>query len=152
MDYKNLVKDFAERTEHNLNVIEEINAIEKQAAYEVTQLINSLLGLLILPQQKFFDSIPKDSIEKARKDGWNIPEPLDDKLQQVDDLSVFLRYLRNGVSHFNIKFLSSDEQISGIEIWNILPHSKSINWKIKLDIHEIKSITTKIKGLVNDFE
>ena len=148
MEYKNLVKDFADRTEHNLNIIEKINAHENQAAYEVTQLINSLLGLLILPQQEFFNSIPTDSIDKARKDGWTIPDPMDD-FRQVDNLSVFLRYLRNGVSHFNIKFLSTDEQISGIEIWNQPPRSE-INWKINLSIHDIKSITTKIKELVND--
>jgi len=146
MEYKDLVKDFIKRTDHNLETIEAINA-QGDEVYEVTQLINSLLGLLILPQQEFFNSIPKDSIDKAREDGWLIPAPLDG-YQQVENLSVFLRYFRNGISYFNIHFISINEQLSGVQIWNQLPNSY-INWKIDLNIQDIKSITTKIKELVN---
>jgi hypothetical protein len=58
MQYEDLVKDFAARTKVNLELV---RAAEKggQIAYEVTQFINSLLGLLVFPQQEFFDKIPK---------------------------------------------------------------------------------------------
>jgi len=149
MEYKSLVKDFSDRTEQNLMLIEYISNKDSSRAFEVTQLINSLLGLIILPQQKFFDKIPNDSIEKAKTNGWLIPTP-SSKYKQVKDLSTYLRYIRNGVSHFNIKFVSESETIVGIQIWNKPPRS-DINWKINLNIEEIKSITRKFKELIAEY-
>jgi len=147
MEYKTLVKDFIDRTEHNLKIIEAMKR-DGDEVFEITQLINSLLGLLILPQQNFFDNIPTDSIEEARNQGWKIPDPLDG-FNQANNLRDYLRYLRNGIAHFNIEFISNNEEISGIQIWN-QPQKSAINWRINLKVDEIKSITNKIKELVNE--
>ena len=45
-------KEFFRRTKHNLECIEQQND-----AYSVTQLINSLFGMLIFPQQKYCKDI-----------------------------------------------------------------------------------------------
>ncbi|MDP2103811.1 MAG: HEPN family nuclease, partial [Candidatus Gracilibacteria bacterium] len=72
-----------------------------------------------------------------------------DGYDQVDNLSKYLRYLRNGISHFNIEFISDNGIISGIKIWN-KPQGSKVNWKIKLKIEEIKSITNKINELIHN--
>ena len=59
----NLVRDFAQRTKANLRFIQRA-AKEKKGqdsesiVYEVTQLINSMLGLLAFERNCFHDSIP----------------------------------------------------------------------------------------------
>lgn len=58
MEYSDVVKDFAERTLVNLRQIESLSESGYEA-YEVTQLINSLLGLLIFPKERFHESIPE---------------------------------------------------------------------------------------------
>ena len=68
---------FAERTVKNLEKIQQIVREEKQAgktdkdikdAFEVTQLINSFVGLLIIPRQKCFKYMPDDiSFPKGSK-------------------------------------------------------------------------------------
>ena len=58
MGYKDLVKDFAERTRINLALIQ-AEAKAGKDAYEVTQLMNSMLGLFLFPEQEFYDIIPE---------------------------------------------------------------------------------------------
>ena len=45
MNYESVIRDFAERTRKNLGIIEGLHA-EGGEGYEVTQLVNSMLGLL----------------------------------------------------------------------------------------------------------
>ena len=51
--YEDVIADFAKRTEANLQTIRRL-AKEGGAtpAFEVTQLVNSMLGLLVFPQQR----------------------------------------------------------------------------------------------------
>ncbi|THB69264.1 MAG: hypothetical protein D6B27_00840 [Gammaproteobacteria bacterium] len=145
MEYNNLIQDFVERTKINLNAIEELKHSGNNV-YEVTQFINSLLGMLIFPQQEFFKNIPQISITEAETDGWIIPNPVGSH-KQVANLSVFLRYLRNAVSHCNIEVLSKNKEISGIKVWNI-SNNGTINWECKFSITELKSIVTKFHELI----
>ncbi len=74
VEYKNLVRDFADRTLMNLEWIETAAKHKSDTeVFEVTQLINSMLGLLVFPQQRFFDRIPKTSLRELRSNGWPIP-------------------------------------------------------------------------------
>ena len=68
MMYEEVVRDFARRTKANLLAIERLSASGEEV-YEVTQLVNSMLGLLVLPQQEFVDRIPETPLEQLRRDG-----------------------------------------------------------------------------------
>jgi hypothetical protein len=68
MMYAEVVRDFARRTKANLAAIERLCA-NGEEVYEVTQLVNSMLGLLVLPQQEFVDRIPETPLEQLRRDG-----------------------------------------------------------------------------------
>ena len=69
MNYDDLVKDFAERTLINLDHMQK----QQQAGFpvfEVTQLVNSLLGLLVFPRENWINKIPMISIVDLVDDGW----------------------------------------------------------------------------------
>ena len=57
MQYQDLVRDFARRTRTNLEFIRHARN-HGESVYEVTQLVNSMLGLLVFPQQQYVDRIP----------------------------------------------------------------------------------------------
>ena len=48
------LKDFVLRTKANISMC--------QSPYEVTQLVNSLIGLLILPKEQYYQNIQDDMI------------------------------------------------------------------------------------------
>ena len=109
---------------------------------EVTQLINSMLGLLVFPQQKYVESIPKTPLEKLREDGWPIPR-VTGEFQEATDLNQLIRYLRNAVAHFNIKFVGDGENnIKVLRVWNMAPMrgqdgkiAEEKNWEAESSTH-----------------
>lgn len=123
----NVMSEYIDRTIENLRIIEETTS--KQGSYEVTQLINSFVGLLILPKEKIFDGID---------DSYVSDETLNQLKKYIccskeeKNLKNIIRHLRNGVAHFNMKF-SGSGRIEEIEI------KDRENFKATFDIKFLKS-------------
>ena len=148
IEYTDLVSEFARRTRCNL---ETVRSVQKSSpdleVYEVTQLINSMLGLLVFPQQTFIDSIPPKLLGELRGEGWPIPEILGN-YPQVKNINQLVKYLLNAITHSNVKFIpDQDKQISGLELWNINSKGR-ITWRAKVSIDEIEKITEKFTALL----
>ena len=145
MEYKDLVRDFAERTRSNIELVQAA-ANTGQEAYEVTQLINSMLGLLVFPQQEFYDKIPKTILPDLEKEGWPIPR-VRNNYQQVSNLEQLARYLRNGITHFNLRFTETDGHVDGLIIRNVLRNGNK-NWEAELKIEELEGLTDRFTQLL----
>lgn len=142
MNYNNeeLLRDFIQRTKQNLIVIEEADFKDpKSIVYPTTQLINSLLGLLVFPFEHMGDQIPYKDLQDLEKEGWVIPKVIG-RFEQVKDLRQFIAYLRNSVSHFNIDFNpDANNEIKSIIVcnkkWNKVTSKYDIpNWKAEITI------------------
>lgn len=155
MDYQNLVVDFAKRTERNLQVIEDMaGSSDERQVYEVTQLINSMLGLLVFPQQKLFHSIPETPLETLREQGWPIPHCRIGPSESMT-LKGLLRYMRNGISHFNIEFVSDNgRNLTGIMIWNYEYGSKPRrkDWEVTLDLTDLRFLVKKFIEQIEEWD
>ena len=147
MDYSSLVRDFAERTQHNLQLVRRAQE-EDNEAYEVTQLINSMLGLLILPVEHMRNAIPATSLEEMEADGW--PTPLvSGGFAAPRDLRDLMRMLRNSIAHFNLEFLSdSSGQITGICLWNTRRGTRT--WQVTLSLSDLEGLTDRFIDLLLD--
>ena len=146
-DHEALLADFAKRTLHNLRLIREIESTQpRRKAFEVTQLINSLLGLLVFPKENYLDQIPDKTIDELKAEGWPIPE-VSAGYHQAKSLKDFLRLMRNGVAHFNIEFLPGRRnEIIGIKIWNKRNGVKT--WEAELTLEEIEIIALRFISLL----
>ena len=156
MEYRIIVQDFAHRTRKNLDLLRNLQAEDPEVEiYEVTQLVNSLLGLLIFPQQSYFDDIPHIPLQELKEDGWPIPRIIGE-YPQVKNLNQLVRYLRNAIAHFNVHFLVDDHrQLTGIQVWNerelrIAGGKKEthIVWKAEISLLELELITNKFIDLL----
>lgn len=159
MEYNEVVRDFASRTQENLLAIEKL----KQSGHEVfetTQLINSMLGLLVFPQQAYVDTIPETPIEELKQMGWPIPRE-HPRYTQVTNLKQLIRYMRNAVAHFNIEFIADRQHtIQKIRVWNTRMESRAAlgttgrmlhrNWEAELNIEELRTITMKFIDLMRE--
>ena len=94
------IKEFANRTKENYQKL-------SSGPYEVTQLINSMVGLIIIPKQRAYDKISDRLINEQLLNKLKDPfclrqytysEPLN--LQQI------CRHLRNAVAHSYIEFVA----------------------------------------------
>jgi hypothetical protein len=148
MDYqKEFIVDFAKRTRANLEFIEHAR---DSSVYEVTQLFNSMLGLLVFPQQNYMDRIPETPLHDLVNSGWPAiklikGQPLCENLRQL------IRMLRNGVSHCNIEFIAdAKNQLTGLRIWNYERGSSANpkNWEAELSIKDLRSIAFRFIELM----
>lgn len=150
MNYKDVVKEFVARTRVNLENIES-QAREGSHVFETTQLINSMLGLLIFPEQHYIDHIKKIPLDQLEQEGWPKIQVTDTILKSPDyreckNLRDLVVYLRNAIAHCNIKFLSDGNgNINRLRLWNVNTRDsrKPITWDTILSIEDLRVITNK---------
>lgn len=102
------IKDYIFRTKENYKKL-------KNGPYEVTQLINSMVGFLILPKEALNGKITDTLIQKStllevqkciRLNTYSKPMP-NDNLEQI------CRHMRNAVAHNRITFHAEDNVVAG---------------------------------------
>jgi len=108
-----LEDEFISRTEKNLRAIEKLSQ-KGESVYEVTQLINSLLGLVVYPKERL-KKIPEITWETMIEQEWPLPTG---ENAQVSGLKQLIRYMRNAVAHFDIEFIADNNEIVGIRFKN----------------------------------
>lgn len=148
MLYEEVIRDFALRTRKNLEVIEQLQS-EGHQVYEVTQLVNSTLGLLVFPQQEYVNQIPRIPVAELKRTGWPIPK-VTGNYEQVQDLNQLIRYLRNAIAHFNIKFIGDGHnRVHLLKVWN--EYGGRRTWEAELSVDDLRRIAERfIAMLLNE--
>lgn len=52
---------------------------------------------------KYINHIPENTLSDLEEDGWSIPQVTGD-LPPARDLRELVRYMRNAIAYFNVKF------------------------------------------------
>lgn len=144
--YEDVVRDFALRTRKNLEAIETLREHQTTEVFEATQLVNSMLGLLVFRQQECVEAIPRTPLEELLREGWLIPRVIGN-FPQVSDLNELVKKLRNAVAHYDIKFIGDGEDhISILRVWNMA--SGRMNWEVELSLTELRGIANRFIDLI----
>ncbi|HII94309.1 MAG TPA: hypothetical protein HA367_00995 [Candidatus Methanofastidiosum sp.] len=148
MNYNNLLFDYVTRTQKNLEFIEKaIEEDPEKEVFEVTQLINSLLGLIVFPFEKFKYRIPRKPLSELENEGWVLPH-VEGHFPQAPDLYELMHYLRNAVAHFNIVFTTDEhETINGIRVSNIYRGNK--RWEASFSIIGLRDNVNRFVDLLH---
>ncbi|MEJ5226809.1 HEPN family nuclease [Thermodesulfovibrio sp.] len=144
MQYKDLLKDFTKRTKRNLEVIEQLQK-RGEEVYEVTQLVNSCLGLLVFPKERFIEQIPETPLEQLEKEGWPVPK-VAGNFRQAQNLKELICYLRNAIAHFNIEFKSTRDEITQLIVSN--KWRGKTTWKAELTVDDLRKLVEKFSDLI----
>lgn len=162
-NFEYFIKDFVERTNKNL-----LN-YNNELGYEVTQLVNSLFGLLIVPNEKYKyrgkdNGVSEYTLSKAP--GYDDIRKLIGVLKESNKyantypnqnyntdrflVSNFLNHMRNSLAHSGNKglhFLPFEEnkEISGIIFYDRdeVNHTNGI-FCAELNIHQIRILTNAL--------
>lgn len=134
-------RDFVTRT---LTIVKEY-----EGEYDASILLNCLLGLLIVPKEKWFDRIPLDPIEKLSDWGINPKSihsfgidrqgnPFKPTLRQL------VKSLRNSVAHFRIEPLANEGKCSGFSF------SDQSGFEATVSLHELNSLVHRLASHLVD--
>ena len=159
-------REFAKRTLENLRFIERAVEVRHQAGlddkdihdvFEVTQLINSFVGLLILPKESFYKKLENQNqflSDKARmlfnninnrigkyestytykENGVVLKEPLTPQTMS--------RHLRNAIAHNNLEILPKDYSKGGKVEGFVFKdnNTRGETFRLELTIDEIRTL------------
>lgn len=141
MEIINFKKEFVERTKDNLEKISYITHKYGENIFEVTLLINSLIGLVSLPTEM---TIPNDKEFKSK---------CVKKLKELrvieyysDDERLF-RALKNAISHMNITVINEYRTIKSIIIKDRTNASSPYHTKLKFSIENLMEFALFVADL-----
>jgi HEPN pEK499 p136 len=145
------VQEFARRTRDNLRHVQEGWKIK----WEDTALVSFLLAVFVLPHErvdedkfmaKLLVDYPEDlgtvvEIVRRRESTGNVGD--DQALPtQVDQLP---RYLRNAISHFNIRPESADgQELTHLLVWNQVPNTGRIDFVARVHIKRLRGLAVHV--------
>lgn len=110
------VKEFFKRTLHNLTIYLEDHQKDKiRYPYDVTQIINSFLGLIIFVQNiEISNSELEEFVEQCPPLLWVCKG--NDNQPEIHNFKNYLKRLRNAISHRKVISISNEKnQIVGLE-------------------------------------
>ncbi|MBK9629263.1 MAG: hypothetical protein IPO56_16625 [Flavobacteriales bacterium] len=151
MGYKeDTFKDFARRTLANLRAVEAPRTAGADDVYEVTQLINSMLGLVTFPKEE--DRVPDvDLHELVGKRSWPAPAELQGAGKVMGKgngkskttLRAVVIALRHAVSHQLIEFRTGRKEgrveIVGVRFWN-----NKHPWELTIGIGSLRKFVVSL--------
>ena len=131
-------KEFIERTKQNLAEYSKGNG-----PYEITQFINSMLGLLIIPKEKHYSAINDSMIDPG------LLARVFACCKAYDNKPLSLQYvanhMRNATSHGHLLFEAEKDpfgkvgtEIARITFTDINPQTKNKTFEAKFDINLLK--------------
>ncbi len=154
-EYEDFERDFISRT---LLILDQYDrqAIPEKERFEVTLLINCLLGLLVLPKEFWFDKVPR--LDLSTLAGWSFEpryviewgdRPKTLAKEDHGTLREIVYRMRNGVAHLQIKATGDGHDITAIEFadWNgfraTLPVTSLALFVRKLATEMLKAVGTR---------
>jgi hypothetical protein len=140
--------------------------------YDATILLNCLLGMLVVPFEKYNDFCRDDKRTEVIRDIFDVLQAEGRYNDYGNDYSNFqiLRNLRNAIAHFNVKSCSEGNQITSLIFTtyqmdkycdlierdcphkNIMPETMNIVFYAELKINELKELASYIKKYVLELE
>jgi len=146
---RNHALGFAERTRKNLEHIEK--AFQTGAdVHVVTQLANSLLGLIVFPWEKHFvarvETLKLDELVTQGWPQWAVSRGTCDTLGQL------VRHLRNAVAHGHMTFSSDSRSVGevAIEVADYRPGAAEPHWCARIEAAALRKFCTRFIQLLDD--
>lgn len=145
------IKDYISRTKMNYDVV------KRQNGYEVTQLINSMVGFLILPKEREFENIVDKMIDEKLLGDLKKGIEIDTYTKKADSLKVIIRHMKNAVSHYKLEFKaekpnmnSQPLNIKTISFFDANPNNSSEQFKMTVNVDFLEKFLLEFSGAVSN--
>lgn len=149
--YEGLLRDFAVRTKANLEYIDEAwerqerEDCEERRVFNVTQLINSCLGMVVfMSENEIAPDIPIEEFCSKMEFITRL-----DTRNSNQSLNGFLKRFRNAISHCHIEAYGTEEDIEGFKLWDGPPNGQ-VNWRVEMGTDSIRALALALVRLVEE--
>jgi hypothetical protein len=140
------VEGFIQRTRTNLELIEE-NYKTKSEAHVITQLVNSLLGILVFPWKLHtLKDLEDEKMSNLNLQEW--PERIV-KTGKDESIGEFMSHMRNAVAHRKITFSSDSPNPEEVILtFNSRDYKHKIDWEASFNGSQLRQFCNKFMDLI----
>lgn len=148
---RNTIEGFALRVRKNLDFMI-VAREDDEDIHIVTQLVCSLLGLIVFPCEHFrrtgFLDFKTMLFEDLVDDGW---PKWAFHIGQSESLDRHLSHLRNALSHRRVHFSSDDRSLAGVEVtfWDRAKPEGPDNWSASIDGAGLLDFVERLSTLID---
>jgi hypothetical protein len=117
--------------------------------YEVTQLLNSFLGALAHPWEKYQIELCAKSLTEAAEIGW--PRISKERRTDRDSTSLgdLVGLMRNAIAHGNVEFLpGATAEIQALRVWNMNRGQRT--WGALISVADMRAFLTRFVNLAEE--
>lgn len=139
----NRVQQLIRRTKKNLDAIDKLHSNGDETVYEVTQLVNSCLAVIVHVHESKITKSKDFDLPPVKPNSWPDLSPTKNSLSNPLRWSEQMRLLRNGIAHGNIKFHpeNSGKEITHIEIENKLNGDNGkMTWGAMISVNQMRQM------------
>ncbi|WP_325645975.1 HEPN family nuclease [Humidesulfovibrio sp.] len=132
-----IMQEFAARTRKNILHIKTGKERFRHDVFEVTEVFNSLLSLIVLPEALKLDPPLNTALERLSRDRW--PEAIINLSPPFPSLGVFLYCMRHSIAHGDFAFRPGrDGEIASVEFGGScrLPRNPT-EWLLELTVDDL---------------
>ncbi|MDC7713044.1 HEPN family nuclease [Vogesella sp. LYT5W] len=140
---------FAHRTRKNLEHIEHAYK-NGHDVHVVTQLVLSLLGLIVYPnERKLVERVNTLTLSELKDQGWPSWKI---ELGSPETLNQLIKMLRNAVAHGRIHFSSDDRVLDHVSIQfeDYDPRSKIVTWRATITSNDLEKFCQNFIKLIEN--
>lgn len=144
---RNEALGFAERTRKNLKRIDDAYTAHEDV-HPVTQLVNSLLGLVVIPRERHLVSqLGKTDLEALVALGW---PKWTFEVGSCDTLEDLMRRLRNSIAHGHFEFSSEATELADVTISaeDYKSGGRVLCWRAQITATDLKDFCLRFIDLV----
>lgn len=131
------VEGFIQRTRTNLELVEKSYTMQSEG-HLITQLVNSLLGIIVFPwEYESLNYLKNQKMESLGLEGW--PDEIL-KLGEADSVGEFIRHMRNAVAHGRITFSSDSRELNNVTLTfeDRKNNNMPVNWQVSFNGKQLR--------------
>ena len=148
-------RDFARRTLKNLAYIQQARQ-QGVKVHLVTQLANSLLGLIVFPcaDRTVIEPVEIRPLDELARDGWPLwsIQQDDDEKEETTTLGRLIYHLRNAIAHRRVAFSSDSPNLRDVTLH--VHDAKSANapvyWRASINAEDLLSFCERLAGFIDE--
>ena len=138
--YKKFEIDFIKRTLGILEQYEQCSPLELGEKYEITLFVNCCVGLIVIPQQVIYDSVPSDRLDNS----WDIQNDYIIMFKGERTIKKFVRHIRNSIAHGHIQLTSDNEsEITHVEFEDYKYGEKLPTFRLRIPVKALIKFAKK---------
>lgn len=141
--------NFAARTRTNLEFVEKA-AQGGNPVHAATQLVNSLLGLLVfLRERNVLDRVKTLRLIDLQRKGWPV---WDTSIGAPKTLGQLVRHLRNAIAHGRIYFSSDAPSLADLwfEVSDFDTKANQITWQARIGGVQLRDFVFRLIGEIDE--